>query len=101
MAKRAAMILDARSPERFGEGHIPTARNLYVDQFDNFYPELEPLLDKGGRIVVYCDGVDCDMAKELGYRLMPLGYTNLLYYKKGWEEWDKTRQPQEPEAPVH
>lgn len=96
MAKRAAMILDARSPERFAEGHIPGARNLYVDQFDNFFPELEPLLDKGGQIVVYCDGVDCDMARELGYRLMPLGYTNLLYYKKGWEEWMATKQPREP-----
>lgn len=101
MARRAAIILDARSPERFADGHIPGARNLYVDQFENFYPELEPLLDKGGRIVVYCDGVDCPMAHELGYRLIPLGYTNILYYQKGWDEWEATKQPREPEATNH
>ena len=100
---KAAIFVDARSPERYADGHIPGALSCNADDFDSSYAKVQARLPKGARIVLYCDGVDCPMAHDLGYRLLPLGYTNLLYYKNGWDEWDAAKAPREPAAatPTH
>ena len=53
------------------------------------------------RIVLYCDGVDCPMSHDLGEKMLPLGYTNLLQYKNGWDEWSAAKAPADSGLVTH
>src|SRR5690242_18015343 len=55
--KQACLFLDARSKERYEEGHIPGAIHFSALEMDKFAPLVMPLLtDKNQEIIVYCDG---------------------------------------------
>lgn len=64
------VLLDVRSPELFGAGHVPGAVNLphrrIVDR------TLEPYPD-GTLFVVYCAGPHCNGADKAAVRLAALG----------------------------
>ena len=47
-------IIDVRTPQEFGEGHIPDAVNIDLDSED-FYEQME-CLDKDKPVAVYCRG---------------------------------------------
>jgi rhodanese-related sulfurtransferase len=64
------VLLDVRSPESFGNGHVPGAVNLphrnIVEAALTEYPE-------GTLFVVYCDGPHCNGADKAALRLARLG----------------------------
>jgi rhodanese-related sulfurtransferase len=64
------VLLDVRSPESFGEGHVPGAVNLphrkIVEATLTEYPE-------GTLFVVYCSGPHCNGADKAALRLARLG----------------------------
>ena len=47
-------IIDVRTPQEFGEGHIPDAVNINLDSED-FYEQMD-CLDKDKPVAVYCRG---------------------------------------------
>jgi rhodanese-related sulfurtransferase len=51
LVEDGARIVDVRTPEEFGGGHIPGALNIPVQQLPQRMSELEP---KDKAIVVYC-----------------------------------------------
>ncbi len=62
VAKRAT-LLDVRSPEEFGGGHIDGAINIPIQELSGRVDELD---DKNHQIVVYCQsGGRSAMAKRL------------------------------------
>jgi hypothetical protein len=36
---------------------------------------------------VYCSGDQCDLAKLLANKLLSEGFSNLLLFRGGWDEW--------------
>jgi len=85
------VILDARSPEAYAAGHLPTAVNLPRP----FAPEDVETLPPG-LIVVYCWGNSCNGATKAAVELARLGrpVKELL---GGFEYWVREGHPVEGE----
>jgi phage shock protein E len=67
LVKEGALLLDVRSPDEFGDKHLPGAVNIPVDQIAGRLAEVEKLAggDKKKPIVVYChSGARSRMAKR-------------------------------------
>ena len=82
-----AFFLDARAPADYAAGHIPGAYSLPAENFDARYPKVENLLTLESQLVVYCDGLQCDLSHELTARLRQLGYTRVRILQNGWTTW--------------
>lgn len=84
------VIIDARSPELFSENRIGDAINIfpYADNEDEIVEKIYQLpFEK--KIVVYCDGGNCDASHKLSEMIKLLGFENVYIYTGGWEEWAK------------
>src|SRR5262245_4545473 len=81
----APVILDVRTPEEFGAGHIPGALNVPVDQLAARLPELG--IAKTSEVVVHCErGPRAAKAEAI---LGESGYQNVVDlqgHMKGWRE---------------
>lgn len=63
LVTKGATLLDVRSPEEFGGGHIDGAINIPIQELSGRTDELD---DKNHEIVVYCQsGARSAMAKRL------------------------------------
>jgi len=63
LVAKGATLLDVRSPEEFGGGHIDGAINIPIQELSGRMEELD---DKNHEIVVYCQsGARSAMAKRL------------------------------------
>ena len=84
---RGVDIIDARTRSEYRSGHIPGA--LLLDYYDmgHYLGRVLPALDPETETVIYCYGPDCDDAELLARELYTLGFTNLLVYRGGFEEW--------------
>jgi len=91
----AALFLDARDSEGFVEGHIKGALNLPINQFETVFPNLADRLSQAALIVTYCSDVTCHMSDELAQSLLLNGFSNVLVYLGGVEEWEQMGQPLE------
>ena len=85
--QQAAMIIDAREPEEFVEGHVPGALNLPYDLVVTDPARLEAQ-DTGGRpIIVYCGGGGCELSLSLANELLFAGHERVAIYEGGFPEW--------------
>lgn len=82
-----AYFIDARSAKQYAEGHIAFAHNLPKDGFETRLLRIQPLLAPDSPIVVYCDGVQCDLSHQVADRLKALGYQNVRILINGWTLW--------------
>jgi rhodanese-related sulfurtransferase len=82
-----AFFLDARATADYQAGHIAGALSLPIDEFDNHYLQIQPMLAPDATIVAYCDGKDCDLSHRLMDRLRELGYHNVRLLVNGWTTW--------------
>ena len=89
---KTAVFIDARRSDQFGEGHIPGALNIYAYEFKENIGKVGGI-PKNKQIVVYCDGGECELSHDLADDLVKFGFTNVLIYTGGWEEWSKTSYP--------
>jgi len=90
-----AVFIDAREPEEYDEGHIKGAINLPFEWWDNFWPAVEPELNKADTIVAYCGGLDCELSLFAARNLKSLGYTESYIFFGGWQKWEENSLPTE------
>ncbi len=90
---KAAMIVDAREPAEYAEGHIPGAINMPYDQVVTDPERLEKFDAQGKPIIVYCGGGTCELSMNLGYALVNAGQKKVLVYMGGWPEWSTSGNP--------
>ncbi len=94
------LIVDARAPEDYIAGHIPGALNLPSDQFDAAFPALSDTLSVASRLIVYCDGGDCELSHDLATQLKERGFKAVQLFTggiNGWIEAGKTvKEGKEP-----
>lgn len=93
--QKQAVFLDARSSKDFSEGRIPGARSLP-------YYELEPYQEKAllglqsdSLLILYCEGIGCELSLYLGRELKGAGYNNLRIFYGGFPEWKNAGLPVE------
>ncbi|MGO9246441.1 MAG: rhodanese-like domain-containing protein [Verrucomicrobiia bacterium] len=82
-----AFFLDARATADYRAGHIAGALSLPIEEFDDHYPQIQPMLTPESAIVAYCDGMDCDLSHRLMDRLHELGYHDVRLLVNGWTTW--------------
>lgn len=87
------LLLDVRTHEEYRDGFIPTAKNIPVQEFDNFklddkafnqtYSFPKPKVDD--EIIVYCKmGGRAMSAAQI---LESIGYNHMVVYKGSWMDW--------------
>ncbi len=90
------IIIDARSPELYEESRIGNAVNIFP-----FADNQETIIEKifelpyGKKIVVYCDGGNCDASHQVAEMLHQFDFKNVYLYTGGWEEWEMKRNQNE------
>ena len=103
------VILDPRKDSDYKEkGHIPTAINCPVGtetdiKDDTIAKTVEHLkackalaaVDKGKKIVAYCNGAACWMSPKAALALKKMGYTNVDWFRTGVKEWQEKGFPME------
>ena len=88
---KEGIILDARSPEDYAEGHIPGAHLLFFYNMNESYSKHEVLLNSVSSILIYCGNIDCDDSEFLANELFNLGHAPILVYKGGLEDWQSRK----------
>jgi rhodanese-related sulfurtransferase len=66
------VVVDARSAENFGRGHVPGAISFPHRQMNEASVGILP---KDKLIVVYCDGTGCNASTKAAVKLTALGFT--------------------------
>ena len=90
---RAAVIVDARTPEEYAAGHIQGAVSLPFDDVARDQSLLRRF-DAGGKpTIVYCGGGDCELSRDLAGLLLDAGQKKMLVYMGGYPEWEQAGYP--------
>ena len=90
------LFLDAREPDDYAAGHIGNALNLPAQSFAQHFGDIAPLLTPNAEMVLYCDGIECDLSHRLRENLRQLGYTNTHLFSNGWSTWRQAGLPVVP-----
>lgn len=83
----SAFFLDARATSDYTAGHIAGALSLPIEEFDDHYGQVAAMLTPDSTIIVYCDGLDCDLSHHLMAKLREIGYHNVRLIVNGWSMW--------------
>jgi 3-mercaptopyruvate sulfurtransferase SseA len=87
---QGAIVIDARTEEKYRNGHIPTAHNLPAHSVqENLGTVYQWVSTPNDFLIVYCGGGECDESSEVFKLLKASGFTNLHLYFGGWEDWTK------------
>jgi len=89
--KEKFKLVEVLSEEDFASGHLPFAINIPADKIEELAPKLIP--EKDTTIVVYCSSFICTASTGSARKLQSMGYTKVLDYKGGKEDWEKAGLP--------
>jgi rhodanese-related sulfurtransferase len=89
------VFVDARSDAEYQKGHIPGAFHLFYYQIDDYWPDIKMNVLNALRIVVYCNGGECEDSILLARDLYSRGVdpSALAIYEGGWERWSGGGHP--------
>ena len=84
------LLVDARDEESYRAGHIPGAYEFDPYHADKYLASILPLCQKAQRIVVYCNGGDCEDSEFAAISLRDAGIpgAKLFVYGGGITEWN-------------
>lgn len=89
------VILDARPAADFDAGHIPGAVSLPYDTVEEKMTEVQALLTPAQPILTYCSGESCDESFLLTLYLRRQGFTNVVLFAAGFDQWKSAGNPVE------
>lgn len=91
------VFVDARADREFQAGHVPGAYQFDHYHFEKYLPEVLPVCQTADRIVIYCNGGDCDDSQFAAILLRDAGIpaAHLLVYAGGLVEWAANGLPVE------
>lgn len=84
------VVLDVRTREGFGEGHVPGAINIPFEEV----PTRAKELSKSKEIICYCWNVTCTLSAKAAYVLATRGY-RAKEMLGGIAEWQRAGFPEE------
>jgi rhodanese-related sulfurtransferase len=82
-----AVLVDARPPEDFADGHAPGALSIPAEPHGRYLSRVYDLLSPDEIILVYCKSPGCPAAKDLAEVLVANGFSpqRVLVFEPGWE----------------
>ena len=87
------VILDARSSKEYAEGRIPGSRLLPYYEIDDYQGQALEGVEAETPVVIYCEGLGCELSLFLARELKETGYTNLGIFYGGYPEWKNAGLP--------
>ena len=87
------IVLDARDPEDFREGHVPGAKSLPYDEFSDDSVFVLQDIPFDLEVITYCEGMNCSLAEDLADLLKEMGFLDVRVFAGGWEEWLENGMP--------
>lgn len=93
--EKVSVFLDARSSKEFAEGRIPGARSLPYYEIEAHQQKALEGLTADSSIIIYCEGVGCELSFFLGRDLQAAGYKNIRIFYGGYPEWKNAGLPVE------
>lgn len=79
------VLIDARPPVKYQEGHINGAINIPDADFDKFQNRLPA--DRDTPLYFYCGGLECKLSPSAAKKALALGYRNVYVYQEGDPFW--------------
>jgi len=86
------VLIDARTHEGYDEEHLPGAIPISADHLGE---QMVKQYKKNRTIVTYCSGWKCESSTIAAKKLDKYGFTNVLEFKGGLEDWKKAGFPTE------
>ncbi len=82
-------LIDARDDEHYQDGHISGAYQLDHYRADRYLPTLLPLLLPAEKIILYCNGGECEDSELAAMDLIQQGisHSRISVYLEGYQEW--------------
>ena len=90
-----SIIIDARSPELYADGHIQGAVSLPLIDLEETLPGFIARTPRNQTIIAYCSGFGCADSFDLGVLLIEEGYTDVRVFEGGLPEWRDAGLPVE------
>ncbi len=87
LENKKGILVDARSPEEFAQGHIPTAINVPHDTIYGDFESAVAHLPKSDLIIVYCSDAACSKSQEVAEGLKFLQFPNVGVMPDGMMGW--------------
>jgi len=87
LVAQGAVVIDARLPSDYRNGHIPGAINIPPGTAPQSRAELLAGVGKSSPIMVYCESSGCPLAAMLANRLEIDGYSRVCVFTGGWRRW--------------
>jgi rhodanese-related sulfurtransferase len=89
IAQKNWIFVDARNAEAYAKGKIGDAINIDPQEdAGNVFPKVFEVVATGKPVIIYCNGVDCDLGHELWEFFKEADYEDKVYiYIGGWDEW--------------
>lgn len=96
-AQEQVVFVDARADSPYQEGHIAGAYQLDHFHLEAYMPGVKAACDAADKIVVYCNGGECEDSKLVSSDLMDAGIlpSRVYVYVGGIMAWKKHRLPLE------
>ena len=91
--KEAFKLLDVRDTPDYEKEHIVGAIHILISEMNE--ERLDQLFNKDDLIVTYSLDFNCPASGIAAERLNEYGYTKLLRYRGGWQEWKESGYPTE------
>lgn len=88
----AALFIDPRPADSFECAHIPGAINRSLATFDG-EKGIDPRVSQFQFIVVYGQNPGDKSVAAVAKRMMKIGYSDVLAYSGGLDEWSRSRLP--------
>jgi rhodanese-related sulfurtransferase len=89
-----AVVVDALPAPAYERRHLPTARNLTIEDAPASAASVLP--DPAAPVIVYSTDTSCTRAPELAADLRSRGYADVRLYTGGIEDWIAAGLPVEP-----
>ena len=83
------VLIDARSVHEFNAGHIAGAIHIPYNEFVDYFETLQARVPSDAVVICYCESLTCDESESLATELKLMGYTTVLVYQGGWQEWEQ------------
>ncbi len=98
--KQHIVFIDARNEEHYQAGHIPGAYEFDPYHPEKYFPAVLPVCQEAKKVVVYCEGGDCDDSETAALLLKEVGVSGqkLFVYEGGISEWSTNHLPIESGA---
>jgi histidine triad (HIT) family protein len=89
MSSAPYYLIDARGAEKYAEGHIANAVNIYGGEVQSRIGDILQSVPRDRIILIYCDGGECELSHHVADVLKQFNYGPIFIYTGGWAEWSK------------